>query len=125
MLDKVNLADAAASLATQWVPETVAAYNGDHVQVVRMQGDYVWHFHERTDDLFLCVAGRIRIELRERSVELGPGEIFVVPVGVEHRVCVDEGEALVCVIEHLGDIPAGDAGPSVAGAPVLGGQAGG
>jgi len=116
MLDKVDLAAMAAALPAQWVPETVAAYNGSHVQVLRMEGEYVWHHHDRTDDLFLVLTGRIRIELRERSVELGAGELFVVPVGVEHRVCAEE-EALVCVIEHLGDVPLAEDLTVTLGAP--------
>ena len=116
MLDKVDLAATADALASHWIPETVAAYNGDHVQVVKVQGDYVWHHHDRTDDLFIVLRGEIRIEMRDRSVDLAAGELFVVPAGVEHRVCAEQ-EALTCIIEHLGDIPVDDPLGMTLGAP--------
>ncbi len=116
MLDKVDLAAAAAELHDHWLPQTVAAYNGDHVQVVKVHGEYVWHHHDRTDDLFIVLRGQIRIEMRERAVDLGEGQLFVVPVGVEHRVCAEE-EALVMVLEHLGDVPLPDEHPMFMGAP--------
>jgi mannose-6-phosphate isomerase-like protein (cupin superfamily) len=101
VLEKVNLAAEAANLPDQWVPRTVGAYNGDHVQVIKVQGEFVWHHHDRTDDLFICLSGSVRVQLRDGDVELSPGEMLIVPVGVEHCVFAEE-EAHLMVLEHLG-----------------------
>lgn len=103
MLEKVNLAAAFEELQAPWVPRTVASYNGDHVQVVLVEGEFVWHHHDRTDDLFLVVDGRVTVQLRDGDVELGPGEMLVVPVGVEHCVRAEGGPARLVVLEHLGE----------------------
>jgi len=108
MLRKVNLLAAASELETHWVPETVDAYNGDVVQVIKVKGEFVWHHHDRTDDLFLVLEGSIVVQLREGDIELGPGELLVVPAGIEHCVRADD-EARLMVLEHLGDIPAAEA----------------
>ena len=107
MLRKVNLLAAAGELDNHWVPETVDAYNGDVVQVIKVKGEFVWHHHDRTDDLFLVLEGSVVVQLREGDVELGVGELLVVPAGIEHCVRADE-EAKLLVLEHLGDIPAGE-----------------
>ena len=101
MLDKVDLLEAAATLSAAWSPVTVAAYNGNHVQVVRVEDVYVWHSHARSDNLFLALDLPVRIELRERTVELAKGELFVVPAGVEHRLGAAAPAHVLC-IEHLG-----------------------
>ncbi len=82
---KVNLADALATFDETWVPKIVAELNGQHVKVVKPQGEYVWHHHKLEDELFLVLDGRIRIEFRDGVVELDAGELCVVPRGVEHR----------------------------------------
>jgi mannose-6-phosphate isomerase-like protein (cupin superfamily) len=84
-MDKVNLGEKLATFAEHWSPRTVAQLNGHDVIVVKVQGEFVWHKHVETDDLFLVLQGQLDIELRDRTVALGPGELFVVPRGVEHR----------------------------------------
>jgi len=102
VLEKVNLAAVVADISDQWVPRTVGSYNGDHVQVIRVQGEFVWHHHDRTDDLFLCIKGHVTVQTRDGDVDLGPGDMLIVPVGVEH--CLRAGEeAHLMVLEHLGD----------------------
>ena len=118
VLEKVNLAAAAAALPDQWVPSTVGSYNGDHVQVIRVEGEFVWHHHDRTDDLFICLAGSVRVQLREGDVDLQPGEMLIVPVGVEHCVYAEK-EAHLLVLEHLGDELAGPAEAEMSG-PIFG-----
>lgn len=113
MLEKVNLAEECASLDAHWVPRSVAGYNGDHVQVLKVVGEYVWHSHDRTDDLFLVLLGRVTVQLRDGDVVLERGEMLVVPVGTEHCVRADE-EAHVLVLEHLGDVPVEAGEPSLA-----------
>ena len=101
----------AAKLATfdeHWQPRTVATFNGHDIMVVKVKGEFVWHSHADSDDLFLVLHGRIRIELRDGAVELGPGELFVVPRGVEHRPVAIE-EAHLMLIEPTGTPNTGDA----------------
>jgi mannose-6-phosphate isomerase-like protein (cupin superfamily) len=106
--DAINLARKLATFNEHWQPRTVATFNGHDIMVVKVKGEFVWHHHDETDDLFLVLQGRIRIELRDRSVELGPGELFVVPRGVEHRPVAIE-EAHVMLIEPTGTANTGDA----------------
>jgi mannose-6-phosphate isomerase-like protein (cupin superfamily) len=89
MQDKVNLAQKLASFDETWVPKVVAELNGQYVKVAKFEGEYVWHRHEHEDEMFLVVEGQLRIELRDRTIELGPGEFFVVPRGVEHKPVAD------------------------------------
>jgi mannose-6-phosphate isomerase-like protein (cupin superfamily) len=73
-----------------WRPKIVAELNGQEVKLVKFQGDFVWHSHADADELFLVWRGRMRLELRDRTLELEPGELVVVPRGVEHRTAADE-----------------------------------
>ena len=84
-MQKVNLEEKLSQFTEHWQPRTVGQFNGHDIMVVKARGEFVWHSHADTDDLFLVLKGRLSIELRDRSVELGPGELFVVPRGVEHR----------------------------------------
>ena len=108
-MEKVNLAEKLARFATPWSPKTVALLNDYKVQVVKLRGEFVWHRHEETDDFFLVLAGRMTVQLRDRDVHLGPGELFVVPRGVEHCPRADE-EAHVLLSEPRGTVNTGDAG---------------
>lgn len=93
---KVSLADALARVQEPWQPMIVAELNGQQVKVARLRGEFVWHHHEQEDELFLVVRGRLRMEFRDRVVELGEGELLVVPRGVEHRpVAPEEVEILL------------------------------
>ncbi|HEX5761305.1 MAG TPA: cupin domain-containing protein [Thermoanaerobaculia bacterium] len=89
-MDKVNLAEKLDLIRKHWTPQIVAELNGQEVKLVKLQGEFVWHHHEREDELFLVLKGRLRMELREETLVLGPGELVVVPRGVEHRPCADE-----------------------------------
>jgi mannose-6-phosphate isomerase-like protein (cupin superfamily) len=83
--------------------------NGSHVKVAKVQGEFVWHSHAGEDELFLVVRGRLRIELRDGAVTLGPGELVVIPKGVEHRPVAEEEVHVVLVepagILHTGGVP--------------------
>jgi mannose-6-phosphate isomerase-like protein (cupin superfamily) len=106
VIDKVNLAEALSQVQDHWTPRIVAAYNDETVQVLKVQGEFVWHRHEGTDDLFLVLSGAVTVQLRDGDIEVGAGELFVVPRGIEH--CLrSETEAEVLVIERLGDVDAG------------------
>jgi mannose-6-phosphate isomerase-like protein (cupin superfamily) len=109
MAEKVNLAEKLATFDDRWSPRIVADYNDSKVMVVKAEGDFTWHSHEDTDDLFLVLAGHLTIELRDGDVELGPGELFVVPKGVEHRPRA-HGVAQVLLMEPHGTPNTGSAG---------------
>lgn len=103
----INLAEKLATFSEHYRPRTVGTFNGHDLMVVKLKGPFTWHKHDGTDDFFLVLKGRLRIELRDRSVELGPGEIFVVPQGVEHRPVADE-EVHLLLIEPTGTPNTGD-----------------
>ena len=104
----MNLAEKLAQFDDHWSPRTVATFNGHDVMVVKAKGEFVWHHHDDTDDLFLVLSGRITIRLRNGEVSLGPGELFVVPVGREHQPVAEE-EVELLLIEPTGTLNTGDA----------------
>ena len=107
MKETVNLAAKLALFSDHWAPRTVAQFNGHDIMVVKVRGEFVWHSHPDTDDFFLVLKGRLTIRLRDRDVVLGPGELFIVPRGVEHQpVAADEVEMLL--IEPTGTPNTGD-----------------
>ena len=97
-MDKVDLREKLALFSEPWSPRIVAELNGQHVKLVKLKGEFVWHHHEHEDELFLVLHGRMQIHLRDRIVHLGEGELFVVPRGVEHKP-VAEAEAHVLLLE--------------------------
>ena len=103
----VNLEEKLSQFTEHWQPRTVSQFNGHDIMVVKAKGEFVWHSHADTDDLFLVLKGRLNIELRDGTVALGPGELFVVPKGVEHRPVADE-EVHVLLIEPTGTPNTGD-----------------
>ena len=117
MHDKVSLPQKFALLGTPYQPAIVGYLNDYKVQIVKVQGPFVWHKHEETDDFFLVVRGRLTIHLRDRDIELEPGESFVVPRGVEHCPEADE-EAHVLLIEPKETVNTGDAGGEMTAEPI-------
>jgi len=107
-MNGVNLAQKLATFSEHFRPRTVGQFNGHDLMVVKVKGPFTWHRHEETDDFFLVLKGRLRIELRDGTVELGPGELYVVPKGAEHRPVADE-EAHILLIEPTGTPNTGDA----------------
>lgn len=105
----VNLAEKLGLLDRPYSPGIVGYLNDYKLVVVKVLGEFVWHSHAGTDDFFLVLSGRLTIQLRDRDVELGPGELFVVPRGVEHCPKADE-ETHVLLIEPRGTVNTGDAG---------------
>ena len=106
--DKVNLPEKLATFSDHWAPRIVASYNDNDVCVVRVEGEFVWHKHDDTDDLFLVLDGELDIELRDRTVTLGPGDLCVVPKGIEHRPCARKGEVKLLLMEPRGTPNTGD-----------------
>lgn len=108
-MDKVNLADKFALFAEHWSPKIAGELNGQHVKLVKFQGEFVWHTHEHEDELFLVVHGSFRMEFRDREVWLEAGEFLIVPRGVEHRPIAD-GEVHVLLFEPTSTLNTGNAG---------------
>jgi mannose-6-phosphate isomerase-like protein (cupin superfamily) len=100
-MNTINLAQKLATFTEHWQPRTVGQFNCHDLMVVKVKGEFVWHTHEDTDDFFLVLKGRVTIQMREGNVTLGPGEVFVVPKGVEHRPVAEE-EAHILLIEPSG-----------------------
>ena len=118
MDDKINLAAKFALLDKPYRPGVVGFVNDYKLQVVKVKGPFVWHKHDETDDFFLVLSGRLTIHMRDRDVDLEPGEIFVVPRGVEH--CPEaEDETHVLLIEPRDTVNTGDAGGEMTAAPRL------
>lgn len=105
----VNLERAFASFDERWSPRILAQMNEVQVKAAKLDGDFVWHRHDDTDELFLVTRGRLTIRFRDRDVVLGPGELLVVPKGVEHQPVAD-GPVEVLLIEPAGTVNTGDAG---------------
>jgi mannose-6-phosphate isomerase-like protein (cupin superfamily) len=114
---KVSLAEKLAAFDEPFAPRLVARLNDYKVLVVKVRGEFVWHSHPETDDFFLCLDGRLTIQLRDGDVELGPGELYVVPAGIEHCPRSDEG-AEVLLIEPKDTVNTGDAGGELTREPV-------
>ena len=106
--DKVNLAAKLAQFQDHWAPRTVARLKDYDIMVVKVQGEFVWHTHDDTDDFFLVLDGQLEVRLRDRTVVLGPGELFVVPRDVEHQTYAEQ-EASLLLIEPTGTPNTGDA----------------
>ena len=106
-MDKVNLAQSLASFSEPWQPRIVGELNGQHVKVVKLKGEFVWHHHEAEDEMFLVVKGNLTIRFRDRDVHLSEGEFVVVPRGVEHCPVAEE-EAQVVLFEPAGTVNTGN-----------------
>jgi mannose-6-phosphate isomerase-like protein (cupin superfamily) len=105
----VNLDEKFSLFNEHWSPKIVGQINDLHVKVVKVQGEFVWHAHEETDEFFLVLSGRLRIEMRgHAAVSLGPGEFFVVPRGIEHRPLA-AAECQILLLEPVGVVNTGDA----------------
>ena len=108
----VNLAEKLSLFSERWSPKIVADFNGHDVMVVKVLGEFNWHSHPDTDDFFLVLKGRLRIRLRDGDVTLGPGELYVVPKGVEHCPVAEE-ETHILLIEPAGVPNTGDPATAV------------
>ncbi|ASK18736.1 cupin domain-containing protein [Halomonas sp. N3-2A] len=107
--DVVNLSEKFSKFAEHWSPRVVAEMNDYQIKLAKFQGDFVWHDHKDTDEVFLVVKGAMGIELRDGTVHLSEGEIYVVPKGVEHRPFAED-ECHVLLIEPQGVVNTGDSG---------------
>jgi mannose-6-phosphate isomerase-like protein (cupin superfamily) len=107
-MQKVNLAEKFALFTEHWSPKIAGELNGQHVKLVKFQGEFVWHKHDHEDELFLVVKGSFVMELRDQHIELHEGEFLIVPRGVEHRPVAKE-EVQVLLFEPASTLNTGDA----------------
>jgi mannose-6-phosphate isomerase-like protein (cupin superfamily) len=108
VVTRINLAEKLTRFDDRWNPRIIADLNDNHVKLVKVQGEFVWHQHAEEDELFLVLRGSLTIELRDGSVTLGPGEMVVIPKGVEHRPVAAEEVHLLLIepkgTRHTGDV---------------------
>ncbi|NYJ76381.1 cupin domain-containing protein [Allobranchiibius huperziae] len=107
--DAVDLDEKFSHFTEHWSPKLVARINDYDVKIVKVEGDFVWHSHEDTDELFLVLDGELTIQLRDRDITLRPGQLYVVPRGVEHCPRADS-EVRALLLEPAGVVNTGDAG---------------
>jgi len=108
MGDGIDLAEKLATFSEHFSPRTVTQFNDCDVMVAKLKGEFIWHKHDDTDDFFFVLKGHLDIQLRDKTVSLGPGQIYVVPRGVEHRPVARE-EVHILLIEPTGTPNTGDA----------------
>ena len=108
MSEAIDLAEKLATFSEHFSPRTVTQFNDCDVMVAKLKGEFIWHKHDDTDDFFFVLKGQLDIELRDKTVSLGPGQIYVVPRGVEHRPVARE-EVHILLIEPTGTPNTGDA----------------
>lgn len=106
-MEKVNIAEKFGTFSDPWNPRIVGELNGQHVKAVRVRGEFVWHHHDHEDELFLVVKGKLKMEFRDKTVEVNPGEFIIVPRGVEHKPVADD-EAEVILFEPASTLNTGN-----------------
>ena len=105
----ISLAEKFGKFSDRWSPKIIARLNDYHVKLGKIQGEFIWHSHDNTDELFLVLEGRMRIELRDGGVDIEGGEMYVVPKGAEHKPC-SEKECHIMMVELAGTRNTGSAG---------------
>ena len=104
----VNLEQKLDAFSEHWAPKIIARYNDNEVRLVKTSGEWVWHKHDETDELFLIIEGEFDMDFRDRTVTVGPGELLVVPAGTEHRPAARRGEVKLLLIDPNGTPNTGD-----------------
>ncbi len=106
-MNKVSLEEKLASVTEYWQPKIVGELNGQHVKIAKLKGSFVWHHHENEDELFMVVKGKLKIHLKDKTVQLNEGEFFIVPRGVEHKPAAEE-EVHLMLFEPAGTLNTGN-----------------
>ena len=109
MIEVVNLADKFSLIQDQWDPKVIAQLNDYHLKIAKIQGEFVWHSHPETDEVFIVIQGDLTIHLRNGELQLAPGELCVIPRGVDHKPAADQ-ECQILMVEPAGTLNTGDAG---------------
>ena len=105
----INLEEKLTQFDELWSPRIIAQMNDYHFKLAKIQGEFIWHSHPETDEVFLVVSGSLRIEFRDAEVELNEGELCVVPKGVEHKPFAEQ-ECHLMLVEPVGTLNTGEAG---------------
>ena len=104
----INLEEKFSTFIEHWTPKIIAESNGHHIKITKVKGEFVWHDHANEDEFFMVIKGKLVMKLRDKDVEIYPGEIFIVPRGVDHKPTAEE-ETQILVIgpketKHTGDV---------------------
>ena len=105
---KVNLAERLQQFDDVWAPKIIARYNDNEVRLCKTEGEWVWHKHDETDELFLILEGEFEMDFRDRTLTVGPGELLIVPRGIEHRPAARRGQVKLLLIDPDGTPNTGD-----------------
>ena len=105
----INLENKLTKISEYWSPKNIAQLNDYHFKLVKVQGEFVWHTHAETDEVFIIIEGELQIDFRDGPVTLKKGEMFVVPKGVEHKPIATQ-ECHILLVEPVGTINTGDVG---------------
>ena len=108
-MDRISLSEKLALFTDCWSPKIIGEINDSHVKLVKLKGEFVWHHHEKEDELFLVIKGKLLIKLRDRDISLEEGEMVIVPRGVEHLPVAEE-EVHVLLLEPKSTVNTGSAG---------------
>lgn len=108
MAKKVTLSEKFDTFSEHWAPRLAARYNGNEVRLAKVEGEFHWHSHPDTDELFLVIEGELDMEFRDRTEVLSQGDLIVVPKGIEHRPCARKGEVKLLVMDAEGTPNTGD-----------------
>jgi mannose-6-phosphate isomerase-like protein (cupin superfamily) len=106
-MEKINLKEKLSKFSDHWAPKIIAGMNDYHLKLVKIKGDFVWHHHENTDEVFIVIQGKMKIEFENETVELYEGEMCVVPKGVNHKPFA-ENECKIMIIEPSGIVNTGN-----------------
>ena len=106
-MEKINLKDKLAKFSEHWTPKIIAEMNDYQFKLVKIKGEFVWHNHSDTDEVFIVIEGSMKIEFKDEVVELNEGEMYVVPKGVEHKPFAED-ECKVLLVEPRGIVNTGD-----------------
>tara|TARA_B100000959_G_C14861377_1_gene574379 strand:+ start:586 stop:957 length:372 start_codon:yes stop_codon:yes gene_type:complete len=107
--DKINLIEKLSKFSEHWSPKIIAEMNDYQFKLVKIKGDFIWHNHRNTDEVFIVIEGEMSIEFKDKIVELSEGEMFVVPKGIEHKP-FSKNECKIMIVEPTGIVNTGDAG---------------
>ena len=109
MIEAINLTDKFSLITEQWDPKVIAQLNDYHLKIAKIEGEFIWHSHPDTDEVFLVVEGCLTIHLRGEDLQLEKGELCVIPRGVEHKPAALQ-ECQILMVEPAGTLNTGDAG---------------
>lgn len=106
-IEKVSISEKLDLIHDTWNPRIVGELNGQHVKLSKVSGEFVWHKHDSEDEMFLVIKGNFKIELRDKTIEVKPGEFIIIPKGIEHKPVAD-GEAHILLFEPAGTLNTGN-----------------